>query len=140
MLTWIGILLLLLTAAGVFLLSKMSRKDMESREDIPKSGIPEGRESEYRDGMAPCDCGIPVMYTLHTCRHCVHLKNFLDENGVVHELIYVDDFADPARRNLMETLRKFNPRGSFPTLVLPDGQCVVGFRESIVRDLLHIEH
>ena len=135
----IGIILLVLIAAGVFLMFRMSRKDMESQADMPESGIPEGREEEYRSGMEPCECGIPVMYTLHTCRHCVHLKNFLDENGVVHELVYVDDFADPARKALMAALRKFNPRGSFPTLVLPDGRSVVGFREAQVRDLLHIE-
>ncbi len=134
------IVLLLVIAAGIFFMFRMSRKDeMESQADMPETGIPEGREAEYRNGVDPCGCGVPVMYTLHTCRHCVHLKDFLDENGVVHTLVYVDDFADPARRELMNTLRRFNARGSFPTLVLPDGRYVVGFREAQVRDLLHIE-
>ena len=135
----IGLSILVFVVAGVFLLAKMKDKNMDATTDMPASGIPQGREQEYRDGISPCDCGIPVMYTLHTCRHCVHLKKFLDDNGVVHTLVYVDDFGDPARRSLMEVLRRFNPRGSFPTLVLPNGKCVVGFRESIVRELLHIE-
>lgn len=100
------------------------------------SGIPEGFEEEYQHGVAPCESGRPVMYTLHTCRHCVHLKDFLEANGIEHHLVYVDDFEDPARREVMATLRTYNPRGSFPTLVLPDGRTAVGFRESLVRELL----
>ena len=99
------------------------------------TGIPQGFEEEYRHGVAPCESGKPVMYTLHTCRHCVHLKDFLDANGIEHHLVYVDDFEEPARREVMGTLRSFNPRGSFPTLVLPDGRTAVGFREHLVREL-----
>ena len=100
------------------------------------TGIPQGFEEEYQHGVAPCESGRPVMYTLHTCRHCVHLKDFLEANGIAHHLVYVDDFEDPARREVMATLRTYNPRGSFPTLVLPDGRTAVGFRESLVRELL----
>ncbi len=135
----IGIGILILVVIGIVVLSKMKGKGMESAAEMPSTGIPAGREQEYRDGIAPCECSIPVMFTLHTCRHCVHLKQFLDDNGVSYTLVYVDDFTDPARRDLMASLRKFNPRGSFPTLVLPNGKCVVGFRESQVRELLHIE-
>lgn len=99
------------------------------------TGIPEGFEEEYQRGVAPCESGKPVMYTLHTCRHCVHLKDFLDANGIEHHLVYVDDFEEPACREVMGTLRSFNPRGSFPTLVLPDGRTAVGFREHLVREL-----
>ena len=100
------------------------------------AGIPKGLEADYRCGVDPCSCGMPVMYTLHTCRHCVRLKDFLDQHGIAHKLIYVDDFTDPARKEVMTTLRSFNPRGSFPTLVLPDGRSAVGFREEAVKELL----
>ena len=36
-----------------------------------ESGIPEGLEANYSHGVDPCGSGKPVMYTLHTCRHCV---------------------------------------------------------------------
>ena len=38
----------------------------------------------------------------------------------------------------MDKVRAFNPRGSFPTIVMPGGKTVVGFREQLLREaLLH---
>lgn len=99
------------------------------------SGIPEGREEEYRLALSPCDHDKPVMYTLHTCRHCVRLKQYLQKHGIAISEVYVDDFQDPARQQILKKLRSFNPRASFPTLVVKDGRCVVGFREEAVKDL-----
>lgn len=115
---------------------KGKRTSVRKSPAVQDSGIPVGLEDDYRCGVDPCSCGVPVMYTLHTCRHCVKLKDFLDQHGIEHRLIYVDDFSDPARRQIMATLRSHNPRGSFPTLVIPDGRSVVGFREEAVRALL----
>ena len=115
---------------------KGKRTSVRKSPAVQDSGIPAGLEEDYRCGVDPCSCGVPVMYTLHTCRHCVKLKDFLDQHGIGHRLIYVDDFSDPARRQIMATLRSHNPRGSFPTLVVPDGRSVVGFREEAVKALL----
>lgn len=130
--------------AAVCVLVLFSRKGGKKRTTAKKAssvqdGVPAGLEEDYRCGVDPCSCGMPVMYTLHTCRHCVRLKDFLDNHGIVHRLIYVDDFADPARKQIMTTLRSYNPRGSFPTLVVPDGRSAVGFREEAVKTLLGIE-
>ena len=95
-------------------------------------------EEEYQLGIDPCASGKPVMYTLQTCLHCVHLKHFLDEHGISHHLVYVDDFEGEQRRELMAKVRSLNPRGSFPTLVLPDGRVSVGFREAQVRKLFEL--
>ena len=95
-------------------------------------------EVEYQLGIDPCASGKPVMYTLQTCLHCVHLKHFLDEHGISHHLVYVDDFEGEQRRELMAKVRAWNPRGSFPTLVLPDGRVSVGFREAQVRKLFDL--
>ena len=66
----------------------------------------------------------------------MRLKDFLDQHKISHVLEYVDDLDDPARKEIMNTLRSYNPRGSFPTLVVPDGRSVVGFREDAVKALL----
>ena len=95
-------------------------------------------EVEYQLGIDPCASGKPVMYTLQTCLHCVHLKHFLDDHGISHHLVYVDDFEGEQRRELMAKVRAWNPRGSFPTLVLPDGRVSVGFREAQVRKLFDL--
>ena len=95
-------------------------------------------EEEYQLGIDPCASGKPVMYTLQTCLHCVHLKHFLDDHGISHHLVYVDDFEGDQRRELMAKVRSLNPRGSFPTLVLPDGRVSVGFRETQIRKLFDL--
>ncbi|WP_273522809.1 glutaredoxin family protein [Mailhella massiliensis] len=126
---------------GVFLLILFFRRKNPAQKhrhvaSVPDTGIPQGMEELYRWGVDPCSAGVPVMYTLHTCRHCVRLKDFLVQHGIEHRLVFVDEFDNPARKEIMATLRSYNARGSFPTLVAPDGRSVVGFREEAVKELL----
>lgn len=101
-----------------------------------ETGIPAGMEELYLIGMNPQTSDVPVMYTIHPCPHCVHLKDFLDKNGVRFVQVYVDDFTGPARDALMDKVGTYDTRPSFPTLVTPDGRSVVGFREKAVKRLL----
>lgn len=87
----------------------------------------------YELGMRPGTDGQSVMYTVRTCRHCVRLKEFLDAHAIACHLVYVDDFRGARRKAMIEKVRALNPRGSFPTLVLPDGRVLVGFREQQIR-------
>lgn len=92
----------------------------------------------YEQGLHPGEDGTPLMYALETCRHCRRTREFLDENKVAYHLLYVDQFSGEARSSLMDKVRSYNPRGSFPTIVLPGGKTVVGFREQLLREaLLH---
>ena len=110
--------------------------DPSAEKPVREKEVPErDLEAEYLLGLDPCASGRNVMYTLKTCLHCVHLKQFLDKHGIECMLVYVDDFEDERRRELMAKVRSFNPRGSYPTLVLPDGRVVVGYRENKVREL-----
>ena len=114
--------------------------DPSAEKPVREKEVPErDLEAEYLLGLDPCASGKPVMYTLQTCLHCVHLKHFLDKHGIECLLVYVDDFEGEQRRELMSKVRSFNPRGSFPTLVLPDGRVSVGFRETQVRKLFGID-
>lgn len=110
------------------------------KEDKKKSGgvmTPE-QKALYELGLHPGDDGTPLMYALETCRHCRKTREFLDENNVTYHLLYVDQFSGEARTSLMDKVRSYNPRGSFPTVVLPGGKTVVGFREQLLREaLLH---
>lgn len=107
-----------------------------AEKNVAETGIPAGMEEIYRLGMNPETSDVPVMYTIHPCPHCVHLKDFLDRNGVRFVQVYVDDFTGPAGEALMEKVRTYDNRASFPTLVTPDGRSVVGFREKAVKRLL----
>ena len=100
--------------------------------------IPPGKEDSYAYGMHPGEDGVPVMYTLTTCGHCVHLKDFLDEHDVKYHLVYVDDFHGQARSGLLAVLKAHNARASYPTFVLPGGRTVVGFRKSEISAALNL--
>ena len=101
-------------------------------------GIPEGMEEDYKAALAPGEDGIPLMYDLTTCRHCVHMHEFLDRHRIRHHQIYVDKFQNGARSAVLAEMKKHNPRGSFPTLVVPGGKTVVGYREAQIREALNI--
>ena len=137
------LVVVVLAAVGAIALFFLSRKPGGAQEGKPEEGkapVLRDVEEEYRLGMDPCASGKAVMYTLQTCLHCVHLKHFLDRHGIEHHLVYVDDFSGEQRSEVMAKLRSFNPRGSFPTLVLPDGQVLVGFREAQARKLFGLEN
>jgi len=131
--------LAVLSIVVIFFLFRKSTDGLNKAEEKKERTLPQDTEEEYRIGMDPCSSGKPVMYTLQTCLHCVHLKHFLDKHGIECLLVYVDDFEGEQRRELMSKVRSFNPRGSFPTLVLPDGRVSVGFRETQVSKLLGID-
>ena len=137
--TMFCVFLAILGVAALFFLFRNSSGGIEApakekAKDVPARDL----EEEYKLGMDPCASGKPVMYTLQTCLHCVHLKHFLDDHGISHHLVYVDDFEGDQRRELMAKVRSLNPRGSFPTLVLPDGRVSVGFRETQIRKLFDL--
>lgn len=130
---WVILGIVVIVGAAVLFWPERCAPEIKKCE--PGSGIPEGREAEYSAGLEPTQCERPVLYTLHTCRHCIRLKEYLATRSVFVQEVYLDDFEGTARQSLLTTLRRYNPRGSFPTLVLPDGRCVVGFQEAMVKKL-----
>lgn len=80
--------------------------------------------------------GKVVLYALSTCQWCAKTKELLRELGVEFDYVYVD-LADGAEQDqLMTQIERFNPRGSFPTLVLNDERCIIGFQEAAIREAL----
>lgn len=128
----------IIVCAGLawFFLRKPS-SNANSMEKASKGMSPEMVEL-YEKGLAPGTDGVPLMYALETCRHCRKTREFLDENQVQYHILYVDKYEGEARAALMDKVRSYNPRGSFPTIVFPGDRAVVGFREQLLREaLLH---
>ena len=67
-------------------------------------------------------------------RSALHVR--ADDLPPLQNLLYVDEFNGRDRSDLMDKVRSYNPRGSFPTIVLPGGKVVVGFREQLLREAL----
>ena len=78
--------------------------------------------------------GTDMLYALSTCGWCKRTKELLREMGVAFDYAYVDLLEGKEQDEAMNTVERFNPSGSFPTLVINDKKCIVGFREQEIRE------
>jgi glutaredoxin-like protein NrdH len=79
------------------------------------------------------NCGKLNFYGLSTCIWCRKTRNLLDQLGVAYDYVYVDLLPPAAQEQAMETVRRWNPNESFPTIVFNDSSCVSGFDEASIR-------
>jgi glutaredoxin len=70
---------------------------------------------------------------LSTCIWCRKTKEFLESNNVQFEYVYVDLLESEEKDKVKETLKKWNPACSYPTLVLNNSSCVIGFDEEKIK-------
>ena len=77
------------------------------------------------------------LYALSTCSWCKKTKALLNELGLGYEYIDVDQLDDDEDVDAVELeVTRFNPACSFPTMVVDDERCIVGFQEDAIRGLL----
>ena len=75
------------------------------------------------------------MYTLSTCSHCKSTKKFLDDCKVKYEATDVDLLDGEERAAILEDVKKWNPRCSFPTIIIGD-KVIIGYREDEIKEAL----
>jgi glutaredoxin-like protein NrdH len=76
-----------------------------------------------------------MLYALSTCGWCRKTKNLLDDLGVEYDYVYVDQLDGESKREALDRVRQWNPRTSFPTMVI-DGQAVIGYQDESIREKL----
>jgi len=77
-----------------------------------------------------------MLYALSTCPWCKKTKGLLNDLGVEYSYVDVDLLKPEEKSRATETIKKWNPACSFPTLVLDDKKCIVGFKEAEIRNAL----
>lgn len=78
-----------------------------------------------------------LCYGLSTCIHCRNARSFLEKNHQDSTWIYVDLLDGGEREEALDEVRKFNPRISFPTIVIGEGEFVViGFQPEELSRIL----
>jgi glutaredoxin-like protein NrdH len=87
-------------------------------------------KKEHVDGR---DAGKVTLYALSTCGWCGKTKELLKELGVAFDFIFVDLLPPEDIDDTITIIEKYNPAGSFPTLVINDNKVIVGFREEQIR-------
>jgi len=78
------------------------------------------------------------VYSLSTCSHCKATKKFLGECTIKYEFVDVDLLEGDERKAIIEDVKKFNPRCSFPTIIIGD-KVIVGFKEKEIREALGLQ-
>jgi glutaredoxin-like protein NrdH len=78
--------------------------------------------------------GTVMLYALSTCGWCSKTKELLRELGIEFDYAYVDLLEGKEQDTAMNNVERFNPSGSFPTLVINDKKCIVGFKEQEIRE------
>jgi glutaredoxin-like protein NrdH len=80
------------------------------------------------------DKGRIVLYTLSTCMWCRMAKNLLNDMGVSYEYLDVDTLPAEEKDSVKKEIKKWNPGGSYPTMVIREKECVSGFDETEIRE------
>ena len=89
--------------------------------------------TEHVDGK---NRGPVMLYALSTCGWCAKTKDLLREMGVAFDYTFVDLLEGKEQDDAMTKVEKYNPSGSFPTLVIGNRKAIIGFRENEIREAL----
>ena len=74
-----------------------------------------------------------ILYALSTCVWCKKIKRLLSEMGIAYDYVFVDLLDKEEKDAATEEIKKWNPRCSFPTLVINEEKCILGYDEQKIR-------
>ncbi len=77
-----------------------------------------------------------TLYALSTCVWCKKTKKLLADLGVEYSYIYVDLLKGDERKITLAEVKRHNPVTSFPTTVINDDRCIVGYKEKGIKEAL----
>jgi glutaredoxin len=88
--------------------------------------------------VADKNAGKLMLYALSTCIWCRKTKQLLTDLGVEYDYVFVDLLQGQEKEQTIAMVEKWNPDCSFPTLVVNDSKCIVGFKEKEIREALKL--
>ncbi len=75
------------------------------------------------------------VYSLSTCSHCKAAKRLLADCTIHYDFVDVDLLEGDERKAILEDVKKFNPRCSFPTVIIGP-TVIVGYKEKEIKEAL----
>lgn len=75
------------------------------------------------------------IFSLSTCSHCKSTKKMLSNCTVKYEFVDVDLLEGDERKAILADVKKFNPKCSFPTIIIGE-KVIVGFKEKEIKEAL----
>lgn len=79
-----------------------------------------------------------MLYALSTCVWCKKTKELLNNLGVEYSYVFMDLLTGKEREDNLKDLKKWNPRRSYPTIVINDKICIVGYKEDEIKKSLKL--
>jgi glutaredoxin-like protein NrdH len=77
-----------------------------------------------------------MLYALSTCVWCKKTKRLLNDIGVDYYYIDVDLLNTDEKEKTKQEIMRWNPSCSFPTLVIDNEKCIVGYKENEIKEAL----
>jgi glutaredoxin-like protein NrdH len=78
------------------------------------------------------------VYALSTCVWCKLTKQFLEDNSVQYEYVYVDLEDEENKRKIHETIQDKGGMISYPTTIVDDKIVINGFRKDKLKEALEL--
>jgi glutaredoxin len=82
------------------------------------------------------DKGNVALYALSTCVWCKMTKALLEKMDVGFDYVYVDQLQGAERERALDEIKRWNPKCSFPSLVVNGEKCVIGYKEDEIKAAL----
>ena len=79
-----------------------------------------------------------TLYALSTCVWCKLTKEYLNENNVEYEYIYVDLADEKDKQKIHEIIQDKGGSISYPTTIVDDKVVITGFRKDKFKEILEI--
>ncbi|HPI94166.1 MAG TPA: glutaredoxin family protein [Deltaproteobacteria bacterium] len=76
------------------------------------------------------------IFTLSTCSHCKAAKKFLNDLNVSFDFTDVDLLDAEEKASVIEEVKKYNPRLTFPTIIIDGEKVIIGFQDREIREAL----
>lgn len=75
------------------------------------------------------------LFTLSTCVWCMKTRKLLNSLGLEYSYIDLDLLNDDVRDEVEKEFVRWNPDETFPTIVINNKKCVIGYQEDELKEL-----
>jgi glutaredoxin len=86
-----------------------------------------------REHVEGKDKGDVQLYALSTCVWCKMTKALLENLDIGFDYVYVDQLEGEEKEKALDEVKRWNPRCSFPSLVVNGKTCIVGYKEDEIK-------
>ena len=76
------------------------------------------------------------IFSLSTCSHCKAAKKFLHDHNVTFDFTDIDLLEGEEKALVIEEVRKYNPRLTFPTIIVNGERIIIGFQDREIKEAL----